>query len=109
MSKNKKKLSKEAQKLNDKILKLSKTTKTKPKKINNSDSYQFTNLKDDKGYFIRLKNGKKLRMLSPNASIYNTSATIILKGKDVRRDSSKNDKKSKFEEFLSRAPISFDD
>ena len=30
-------------------------------------------------------------------------------GKDVRKDSSENDKKSKLEEFLSRAPISFDD
>ena len=92
-----------------KFLNFLKLQKQNRKKINNSDSYQFTNFKDDKGCFIKLKNGKKLRMLSPSASIYNTSATIILKGKDVRRDSSKNDKKSKFEEFLSRAPISFDD
>ncbi len=44
MSKMKKKLSKEAQKLNDKILKLSKTTKRKPKLIKSSDTYQFIDI-----------------------------------------------------------------
>ena len=44
MSKKKKKLSKEAQELNDKILKLSRTTKTRPKQIKSSDTYQFVNI-----------------------------------------------------------------
>jgi len=44
MPKDKKKLSKEAQELNDKILKLSKTTKRKPKQIKSPDTYQFTNI-----------------------------------------------------------------
>ena len=44
MPKKKKKLSKEAQELNDKILKLSKTTKRKPKQIKSSDTYQFANI-----------------------------------------------------------------
>ena len=44
MSKKKKKLSKEAQELNDKILKLSKTTKTRPKQIKSSDTFQFVSI-----------------------------------------------------------------
>ena len=44
MSKKKKKLSKEAQELNDKILKLSKTTKTRPKQLKSSDTFQFVNI-----------------------------------------------------------------
>ena len=80
----KKKLSKKAQELNDKILELSKTTKTKPKRIKNKDTIQF---------------------LSPNASIYKSSATIILRGKPI---TNKQKKETKLFEFLSRAPISFD-
>ena len=80
-----KKLSKKAQELNDKILELSKTTKTKPKRIKNNDTIQF---------------------LSPNASIYKNSATIILRGKPINK---KESKEKKFLEFLSKAPISFDD
>ena len=38
------KMSKEAQALYEKILELSKTTKRKPKLINNNDVYQFTEL-----------------------------------------------------------------
>ena len=46
-----------------------------------------------------------IRQLSPDASIYKNSATIILRGKPIKR---KDDKETKFLEFLSRAPISFD-
>ena len=85
MSQKKKRLSKEVKELNDKLLKLSKTTKTKPKEIKNNDTIQF---------------------ISPNASIYQNSATIILRGKPITE---KQKKEAKFLEFLSRAPISFDD
>ena len=80
----KKQLSKEAKELNDKLLKLSKTTKTRPKEVKNNDRIQF---------------------ISPNASIYQSSATIILKGKPITE---KQKKIAKLIEFLSRAPISFD-
>ena len=85
MSQKKKRLSKEAKELNDKLLELSKTTKTKPKEIKNNDTIQF---------------------LSPSASIYQNSATIILRGKPK---TVKQKKEAKFLEFLSRAPISFDE
>ena len=84
MSQKKKRLSKEAKELNDKLLELSKTTKTKPKEIKNNDTIQFA---------------------SPNASIYQNSATIILRGKPITE---KQKKEAKFIKFLSRAPISFD-
>ena len=51
-------------------------------------------------------NGKKIPFASPNASIYQNSATIILRGKPITE---KQKKEAKFLEFLSRAPISFDD
>ena len=44
MSKKKIKLSKEAQELNDKLVQLSKTTKTRPKQIKSSDTFQFVNI-----------------------------------------------------------------
>ena len=44
MSKKKQKLSKEAQELNDKLVQLSKTTKTRPKQIKSSDTFQFVNI-----------------------------------------------------------------
>ena len=50
-------------------------------------------------------NGKRIRFLSPDSSIYDTSATIILRGKPITE---KQKKETKFLEFLSRAPISFD-
>ena len=81
----KKQLSKEAKELNDKLLKLSKTTKTRPKEVKNNDRRQF---------------------ISPNASIYQSSATIILKGKPITE---KQKKMTKLIEFLIRAPISFDE
>ena len=47
----------------------------------------------------------KVPMASPNSSIYKTPATIIMRGK-LKND--KQQKESKFLDFLSRAPISFD-
>ena len=85
MSQKKKRLSKEVKELNDKLLELSKTTKTKPEEIKNNDTIQF---------------------ISPSASIYQNSTTIIFKGKPITE---KQKKEAKFLEFLSRAPISFDD
>ena len=51
-------------------------------------------------------NGKKIRFASPDSSIYKNDSTIILFG--GRHNKSEEKPKSKFEEFLSRAPISFD-
>ena len=51
-------------------------------------------------------NGKKIRFLSPDSSIYKNDSTIIFFGR--RRTESENKPKSKFEEFISRAPISFE-
>ena len=51
-------------------------------------------------------NKVKVPMVSPNCSIYKTPAIIILKGKSVI---SEDKKKAKFLEFMSRAPISFDE
>ncbi len=51
-------------------------------------------------------NKVKIPMASPNSSIYKTSSTIILRGKPITE---KQKKEAKFLEFLSRAPISFDD
>ena len=50
-------------------------------------------------------NGKRIRFLSPDSSIYDTSATIIIRGKSYNE---KQEKENKLAEFLSRAPISFD-
>ena len=81
----KKQLSKEAKELNDKLLKPSKTTKTRPKEVKNNGRIQF---------------------ISPNASIYQSSATIIIKGSPITK---KQKKMAKLIEFMSRAPISFDE
>ena len=51
-------------------------------------------------------NKVKVPLASPNHPIYKTSATIILRGKPITE---KQKKKAKFLEFLSRAPISFND
>ena len=51
-------------------------------------------------------NGKKIKFASPNSSVYKNNSTIILSG--GRRIKSEENPKSKFEEFLSRAPISFE-
>ena len=51
-------------------------------------------------------NGKRIRFLSPDSSIYDTSSTIILRGKPITE---KQKRKAKLLEFLSRAPIGFND
>jgi len=51
-------------------------------------------------------NGKKIRFLSPDSSVYKNNSAIILFG--GRHNKPEEKPKSKFEEFLSRAPISFD-
>jgi len=48
----------------------------------------------------------KVPMASQNASIYKTSSIVILRG---RPKTKKQKKEAKFLEFLSKAPISFDD
>ena len=50
-------------------------------------------------------NKVKIPMLSPNSSIYKTSAVIMLKGKPIKTQDKKD---KKFLEFLSRAPINFE-
>ena len=52
-------------------------------------------------------NGKKIRFLSPDSSVYKNNSTIILFG-GSRVNNPEEKPKSKFEEFLSRAPISFE-
>tara|TARA_Y100001935_G_scaffold3933_1_gene3075 strand:+ start:46 stop:339 length:294 start_codon:yes stop_codon:yes gene_type:complete len=79
------KLSKEAKELNGKLLELSKTTKRRLKEVKNNDRIQF---------------------ISPSASIYQSSATIIIKGSPITK---KQKKMAKLIEFMSRAPISFDE
>ena len=46
-----------------------------------------------------------IKQASSDCSVYKNSATIILRGKPI---TAQNKKESKFLEFLSRAPISFD-
>ena len=54
--------------------------------------------------------GKKTKVpfLSADSEFYKNNATIILFGRKLSQEP-KQTAKSKFEEFLSRAPISFDD
>ena len=52
-------------------------------------------------------NGKKIRFLSPDSSVYkNNSIIMLFRGSRVAKPEEKQN--SKFENFLSRAPISFD-
>ena len=51
-------------------------------------------------------NKVKIPMASPNHPVYKTSATIILRGKPITE---KQKKEAKFLDFLSRAPISFNE
>ena len=51
-------------------------------------------------------NGERIKFVSPNSSIYKNESTIILFGR--RHSQPNNNPKSEFEEFISRAPISFD-
>ena len=59
--------------------------------------------KDTNKKHIKL-NGKRIRFLSPYSSIYDNSSTIILRGKPITE---KQKKEEKLLEFLSKAPISF--
>ena len=52
-------------------------------------------------------NGDKIRFKSPDFSVYKNNSTIILFG-GSRVAKPEEKPKSKFDEFLSRAPISFD-
>ena len=61
--------------------------------------------KDTNKKHIKL-NGKRIRFLSPDSSVYDTSSTIILRGKPITE---KQKKEAKFLECLSRGPISFND
>ena len=81
------------------------------------DKKQFSNMNKDKeeldcnGDPIDPKreyigNKVKVPMASPTSSIYKTSSTIILRAKPITE---KQKKEAKFLEFLSRAPISFND
>ena len=58
--------------------------------------------KDNKKDILKKLN---IKQASSDSSVYNNSATIILRGKPIK---AQNKKESKFLEFLSRAPISFD-
>ena len=51
-------------------------------------------------------NGERIKFVSPNSSIYKNESTIILFGR--RHSQPNNNPKSEFEEFISRAPISFE-
>ena len=53
--------------------------------------------------------GKKIKIpiAGPDCSLYKNNSTIILFGRKLSQEP-KQTAKSKFEEFLSRAPISFD-
>ena len=51
-------------------------------------------------------NGKRIKFLSPDASIYkNDSTTVLFGSKGIK---SREKPKSKFEEFISRTPILFE-
>ena len=58
--------------------------------------------KDNKKDILKKLN---IKQASSDSSVYKNSATIILRGKPI---TVQNKKESKFLEFLSRAPISFD-
>ena len=51
-------------------------------------------------------NKVKIPMASPNHPVYKEGATIILRGKPI---TTQDKKEAKFLDFLSRAPISFED
>ncbi len=61
--------------------------------------------RDKKGKYIEI-NGKRIRFLSPDSSFYDTSSTIILRGKPINE---KQKKETNLLKFLSMAPISFSD
>ena len=82
-------------------------SKEKKQALNNNDKEELDingNPIDPNRKYIG--NKVKIPMASPNSSIYKTSSTIILRGKPITE---KQKKEAKFLEFLSRAPISFND
>ena len=82
---------------------MSKKKKQLPYKNNDGEELDINgNQIDPKRKYIG--NKVKIPMASPNSSIYKTSSTIILRGKPITE---KQKKEAKFLEFLSRAPISF--
>ena len=84
---------------------MSKKKKQLPYKNNDGEELDINgNQIDPKRKYIG--NKVKIPMASPNSSIYKTSSTIILRGKPLTE---KQKKEAKFLEFLSRAPISFDE
>ena len=84
---------------------MSKKKKQLPYKTNDGEELDFFgNPIDPKREYIG--NKVKVPMASPNSSIYKTSATIILRGKPITE---KQKKEAKFLEFLSRAPICFNE
>ena len=84
---------------------MSKEKKQLPNKNNYKEELDINgNPIDPKRKYIG--NKVKIPMASPNHPVYKTSSTIILRGKPLTE---KQKKEAKFLEFLSRAPISFDD
>ena len=83
-----------------------KTKKQTSSKINNSEPLDINgNPIDPKRKYL----GKKFKIpfASPDCSLYKEHSTIILFGRKLGKKP-KQTPRSKFEEFLSRAPISFD-
>ena len=84
---------------------MSKEKKQLPNKNNYKEELDINgNPIDPKKKYIG--NKVKIPMASPNHPVYKTSSTIILRGKPITE---KQKKEAKFLEFLSRAPISFNE
>jgi hypothetical protein len=84
---------------------MSKEKKQLPNKNNDKEELDINgNPIDPKKKYIG--NKVKIPMASPNHPVYKTSSTIILRGKPITE---KQKKEAKFLEFLSRAPISFNE
>ena len=84
---------------------MSKEKKQLPNKNNYKEELDINgNPIDPKKKYIG--NKVKIPMASPNHPVYKTSATIIIGGRQVTTE---DKKKAKFLEFLSRAPISFNE
>ena len=84
---------------------MSKEEKQLPNKNNDKEELDINgNPIDPKKKYIG--NKVKIPMASPNHPVYKEGATIILRGKPITE---KQKKEAKFLEFLSRAPISFNE
>ena len=83
-------------------------SKEKKQSLNNNNDKEELDINGNPIDPNRKYNGNKVKipMASPNHPIYKTSATIIMRGKPITE---KQKKEAKFLEFLSRAPISFND